>query len=66
MKCDENADTFLFLLLLATGQREKDIEKTLFVRAGAQRRWETAGSGSILMQYLPNPKSEFLEKFIFT
>ena len=38
MKCGENADTLLFLLLFATGQREKDIEKTLFVRSGAQKR----------------------------
>ena len=27
MKCGENADTLLFLLLFATGQREKGIEK---------------------------------------
>ena len=66
MKSDENADTLLFLLLFATGLREKDIEKTLFVRSGAQKRWKTAGSGSTLLQYLPNPKSEFLVKFIFT
>ena len=38
MKSDENADTLLFLLLFATGQREKDIEKALFVRSGVQKR----------------------------
>ena len=37
MKYNKNADTLLFLLLFATGQRENNIEKT-FVTAGAQKR----------------------------
>ena len=58
--------TLLFLLLFTTGQREKNIEKTLFVSAGAQKRWKIAGSGGNLPQYLPSPKSKFPVKFIFT
>ena len=61
----KNVDTLLFLLLLTTGQREKNIEKT-FVSAGAQKRRKTAVSGSALPQYLPNPKSKFPVKLIFT
>ena len=38
MKYIKNADTPLFLLLFAKGQQEKNIEKTLFVSAGAQKR----------------------------
>ena len=38
MKYNKNADNVLFLLLFTTGQREKHIEKTLFVSAGAQKR----------------------------
>ena len=38
MKYTKNADTLLFLQLFTTGQREKIIEKTLFVSAGAQKR----------------------------
>ena len=34
--------------------------------AGAQKGWKTAGLGSILPQYLPNPKNEFPVKFTFT
>ena len=37
MKCNKNAVTFLSPLLFTTGQRGKNIEKTLFVSAGAQR-----------------------------
>ena len=37
MKYNKNADTLLFLLLFTTGQREKDIEKILFVSAGPQK-----------------------------
>ena len=44
----------------------KKIEKTLFLSAGAQKRWKTAGSGSTLQQYLPNPKTKFPVKLIFT
>ena len=60
--------TLLFLLLFTTGQRGKRIKKkkTLFVSAGTQKRWKTAGSGKTLPQYLPNPKSKFPLKFIFT
>ena len=66
MKYSKNADTLLFLLLFTTGQNEKNIEKTLFVNAGAQKSWKTAGSGSTLPQDLPNPESKFPVKFIFT
>ena len=38
MKYSKNADTLFFLLLFTTGQREKNIEKALFVGAGAQKR----------------------------
>ena len=62
-KYNKNADT---LLLFTTGKREKNIEKTLIVSAGTQKRWKTADSGSTLLQYLPNPKSKFQVKFIFT
>ena len=38
MKYNKNADTFLYLPLFTTGKREKNIEKTLFESAGAQKR----------------------------
>ena len=38
MKYNKNTDSRLFLLLFTTGQREKNIEKTLFVSAGAKKR----------------------------
>ena len=38
MRYNKNADTLLFLLLFTTGQREKNIEETLFVSVGAQKR----------------------------
>ena len=66
MKYNKNADTLLFLLLFTTGQREKNIEKTLFVSAGVQKRWKTAGSGSTFLQYLRNPKSKVPVKLLFT
>ena len=66
MKYNKNADTRLFLQLFTTGQFEKNIEKTLFVSAGTQKRWKTAGSWSTLSQYLLNPKCTFPVKFIFT
>ena len=47
-------DTVLFLLIFTTGQREKNIEKTLFMSAVTQKMWKTAGSGSTLPQYLSN------------
>ena len=65
MKYNENADTILFLLLLRV-KVKKNIEKTSFVSAGAQKRRKTVTSGSALPQYLPNPQSKFPVKFIFT
>ena len=38
MKYNKNADNLLFLLLFTTGQLKKNIEKTLFVSAGAQKK----------------------------
>ena len=38
MKYNKNEDTLLFLLLFTTNQREKNIERTLLVGAGAQKR----------------------------
>ena len=38
MKYNKNEDTLLFLLLFTTNQREKNIERTLLVVAGAQKR----------------------------
>ena len=66
MKYNKNTDTFLFLLLFTTGQREKNIEETLFVSASVQKMSKAACSGSTLPQYLPNPKSKFPVKSIFT
>ena len=43
MKDSKNAVTFLFLLSLTKWKREKNIEKTLFVSAGAQKGWESVG-----------------------
>ena len=65
MKYNKNAKTFLFLLLFTTIRREKNIEKT-FLSAAAQKMWNTAGSGSTLPQYLPNPKSKFPVKFPYS
>ena len=59
-------DTLLLLLLFTIGQQVKNIEKILFASTGTQKRWKTAGSGSTLLQYLPNPKNKFPAKFIFT
>ena len=53
-------------LLSFKSQREKNIERTFFVSAGAQKGSETAGSGNTLPQYLPNPKNKFPVKLIFT
>ena len=66
MKYNKNTDTFLYQRLFTMGKREKNIEKTLFLSAGAQKRWKTEGSGNTLPRDLPNPKSRFLVKFIFT
>ena len=67
MKYNKNTGTLLFLLLFTTGQCEKNIEKTLFVKAAdSQKRWKTAGSEGFLPQYQPNLKSKFLVKFVFT
>ena len=62
----KNAETLLFLLSFTKTQREKNIERTFFVSAGAQKGWEIAGSGNTLQQYLSNPKNKFSVKFIFT
>ena len=35
---------------------KKNIARTFFVCAGAQKGWETSGSENTLPQYLPNPK----------
>ena len=56
----------MFLSSFTAGQREKNITRTFFVSANAQKEWETAGAGNILPQYLPNPKNKFPVKFIFT
>ena len=37
MKHNKNADTFFFLLPFTTRQPEKNIERTFFVSAGAQK-----------------------------
>ena len=47
-------------------QPEKNVERTFFVSAGAQKGWETAGSGNTLPQNLSNPKYTFPVKFTFT
>ena len=56
----------MFLLSFTKCQREKNIERRFFVRADAQKGRESAGSGTVLPQYLPNPKNLFPVKFIFT
>ena len=38
MKYNKNTDTFLYQRLFTMGKREKNIEKTLFLSAGAQKR----------------------------
>ena len=62
---NKNAETPLFLLSFTKSQRGKNIERTFFVSAGAQKGWEIAGSGNILQQYLSNPKNKFSVKCIF-
>ena len=54
MKHNKNTDISLFPLSFTECQREKNIERTFFVSAGAQERWEIAGSGTTFRQYLPN------------
>ena len=66
MKHNKNAGILLFLLSFTKCQREKNIERRFFVRADAQKGRESAGSGTVLPQYLPNPKNLFPVKFIFT
>ena len=41
MKYNKNAGTLLFLLLITTGKREKNNEKTLFVQAllKGEKQW---------------------------
>ena len=45
---------------------KKNIERTFFENADAEKGWETAGSGTTLPQDLPNPKNKFPVRFIFT
>ena len=68
MKYNKSADTRhpSVPTVIYYGSTWKNIEKTLFVSAGAQKRWKTAGSGITLPWYLPIPKSKFPVKFIFT
>ena len=66
MKHNKNADSIFFVLLCSKSQREKNIQRTFVMSAGAQKGWETAGSGTTWPQYLPNPKIKFTVKFIFT
>ena len=67
MKHKKNTNTLLFLPSFTKGQRGKNTERTFFVSAGAQKVWETAGSGNTytLPQYSQNPTNEFPIKFIF-
>ena len=66
MKHNKNVNTLLFLLGFTKYQREKYIERRFFVSEGAQKGWETVGSGTSLPQYLLNSKTKFPVKFIFT
>ena len=59
MKYNKNEGSFLFLLLFTMGQRDKNIEKTLFVSAGAQKKVKNSEFWEHFPQYLPNPKSKF-------
>ena len=56
MKHNKKADTLSFLLSVTKCKRKKNIERTFFVSAGAQKGWETERSGTTLPQYLPQPK----------
>ena len=66
MKHNKNEGTLLFLLSFNKCQRKKNAERKFLVSAGAQKGWETAGSGTTLPQYPPNPKNKFPVKFTFT
>ena len=59
-------NSLLFPLSFTKFQCKKKIERTFFSSVSTQKRWETAGSGATLPQYLPNPKNKFPVKFIFT
>ena len=59
-------NSLLFPLSFTKFQCKKRIERTFFSSVSTQKRWETAGSGATLPQYLPNPKNKFPVKFIFT
>ena len=59
-----NKNTLLFLLSFSKSQYKKNIEKTFFVSAGAQKVWETPGSGNTLPQYSPNSKKKKINKKI--
>ena len=43
MKHSKSADTLLFLLLFTTDQPERNIDKTLFVKKGAQKKVKNSG-----------------------
>ena len=43
MKYIKKANTFLLAFLLTTGHYEKNIEKTLFVSAGVQKKLKNRG-----------------------
>ena len=64
MKYNKSADALLFLLLFTTSQREKSIEKTLFVSAGAQKRRKQRVLG-VLYRNMSNPRRKFPLKFRF-
>ena len=66
MKHNKSVDTLFFLLSFTKCQREKNVSRTFFVSVGSQKGWATAGAGTTLPQYLPNPKNKFPVKFIFT
>ena len=55
MMYNKDADNIFFLLSFTRCQREKNIERTFLVSAGAQKWWET-GSGTTFLHYLPIQK----------
>ena len=66
MNHNKKAGIHLFLLSFPKCQREKkNIDRTFFVTAGAQKGWGTTSSGTTLPQCLPNPENKFPAKFIF-
>ena len=53
-------------MFLLSFTKSKNVERTFFGSAGAQKGREKAGSGTTLPQHIPNPKNKFPLKFIFT